>query len=385
MIRRPGVVPALLAVTGGPEGGRRLLAFPQRHWRLLLHERQQHQLLRGRGRSLGTTAIRRGPGVGTGAAATADDVRAMRERMNDSGQPHDEGDRRTPTEADKWESLWTDGLTPWDLGQPTPSLVHELSQHPHRPLGLVPLTVAGGRGPPTVVEHLRTLVPGCGAGYDLIPLFRHHDDLIASGTVRRATVVGLDLSPTSLSRAAEEVEEALEFCPLERPTHVRLMRGDFFRDLSTWEVVACYGGETADTGDTQAGFRRTSVPSDSRNLAQFDFLYDYTFFCALPPKLRPAWGRRTAELLHPMRGRLLTLMFPVLGRSGGDDGGQRPLRGPPYPVTRKDYREALQPHGFAVDRDPYESPATHPTRLGTELVGWWGRSNDQVHIGLSKL
>ena len=31
----------------------------------------------------------------------------------------------------------------------------------------------------------------------------------------------------------------------------------------------------------------------------FDFIFDYTFFCALPPSMRGAWGKRTAELLKP--------------------------------------------------------------------------------------
>jgi hypothetical protein len=43
---------------------------------------------------------------------------------------------------------------------------------------------------------------------------------------------------------------------------------------------------------------------------QFDFTFDYTFFCALPPSLREKWGRRHAELLKP-GGKLLTLAFPI--------------------------------------------------------------------------
>lgn len=41
-------------------------------------------------------------------------------------------------------------------------------------------------------------------------------------------------------------------------------------------------------------FFNFEIPSDKFNLA-----YDYTFLCALPPKMREAWGNRYAEIIAP--------------------------------------------------------------------------------------
>ena len=45
----------------------------------------------------------------------------------------------------------------------------------------------------------------------------------------------------------------------------------------------------------------------------FDFIFDYTFFCALPMTMRPEWGARTAKLLKPGRlARILTEACPYV-------------------------------------------------------------------------
>lgn len=50
---------------------------------------------------------------------------------------------------DGWEKSWREGVTPWDLGQPTPILLHLLQ------MGSLP------KG--------RALVPGCGSVCSLSP------------------------------------------------------------------------------------------------------------------------------------------------------------------------------------------------------------------------
>ncbi|KAI0470733.1 S-adenosyl-L-methionine-dependent methyltransferase [Xylariaceae sp. FL0804] len=65
----------------------------------------------------------------------------------------------------------------------------------------------------------------------------------------------------------------------------------------------------------------------------FDLIFDYTFFCALPPSLRPAWGRRMRELLAPDGGRLVCLEFP----SEKDPGEP----GPPWAAPPHAYVEHL--------------------------------------------
>ncbi|XP_034223679.1 probable thiol methyltransferase 2 isoform X2 [Prunus dulcis] len=71
-----------------------------------------------------------------------------------------------------WDKCWEQGLTPWDLGQPTPVIAHLHRQ------GALP------KG--------RALVPGCGTGYDVVAIAspeRH--------------VTGLDISENAIKKAAE--------------------------------------------------------------------------------------------------------------------------------------------------------------------------------------
>ncbi|KAG2728292.1 hypothetical protein I3760_01G198600 [Carya illinoinensis] len=71
-----------------------------------------------------------------------------------------------------WQDSWEQGVTPWDLGRPTPVILH-LHQTGALPKG-------------------RALVPGCGSGYDVVAIAcpeRH--------------VVGLDISNRAIMKAEE--------------------------------------------------------------------------------------------------------------------------------------------------------------------------------------
>lgn len=238
----------------------------------------------------------------------------MRERLQ--AQPQD------------WESLWQEGVTPWDLGRPTVALASELVDF--RPAR----------------STLRSLVPGCGAGYDLITVARHHDALLEAKVVDSAAVIGLDLSPTSLQRATAVLQQEFETFPVQ--TDVQLIQGDYFVNPQAWKLHQRFG-KAVETDQGENGI-------------QFDLLFDYTFFCALPLALREAWGRTTAELLHD-DGRLLTFMFPVVDAPKD--------QGPPYPVTLDDYRRVLEPLGWQLESEPHVSADTDPQRVGKELIGWW--------------
>ena len=104
------------------------------------------------------------------------------------------------------------------------------------------------------------LVPGCGAAYDVKSL----------SDIGMKHVVGIDL-------AEEAIERAIIIN--ENVPNIDLFCGDFFLD------------------------KRLMNES-------FSFVFDYTFFCAIPPSLRSKWGARVASLLKP-GGRLLTLAFPI--------------------------------------------------------------------------
>ncbi|GMH28040.1 hypothetical protein Nepgr_029883 [Nepenthes gracilis] len=71
-----------------------------------------------------------------------------------------------------WKRCWEEGLTPWDLGKPTPILQY-LHQTGSLPMG-------------------RALVPGCGSGNDVVTL-----------ACPERYVIGLDLSDIAIRKARE--------------------------------------------------------------------------------------------------------------------------------------------------------------------------------------
>lgn len=188
-----------------------------------------------------------------------------------------------------WKQAWEERRTPWDAGEPSPTLVRLLRED-RVPAGAI-------------------LVPGCGTGYDLAAL---------ASEDRR--VVGLDLSPIAR-------ETFLSRYP-ELPGSVRYEVGDFFH----------YAEDGA-----------------------FDFIWDYTFFCALDPAQRGAWGKTMERLLKP-EGILSTLLFPYA----------KPIpdaQGPPWPINELLVAEAL---GEAFERtELVEAEASHRGRESREYLATW--------------
>ena len=179
-----------------------------------------------------------------------------------------------------------------------------------------------GAPSPTLIRLLREdripsgaiLVPGCGTGYDLAVLARED---------RR--VVGLDLSPVA--------RDAFLYRYPQLPGSVRYEVGDFFG----------YATEEA-----------------------FDFIWDYTFFCALDPAQRGAWGETMQRLLRP-GGILATLLFPY----------SKPIaeqEGPPWPINELLVAEAL---GEGFERtELVKAQASHPGREDKEYLATWQKDPD---------
>ncbi|XP_065860848.1 probable thiol methyltransferase 2 isoform X2 [Euphorbia lathyris] len=93
--------------------------------------------------------------------------------------------------SDGWERSWEQGLTPWDLGKPTPILLHL-----HRTCDL---------------PKGRALIPGCGSGYDVVAIAspeRH--------------VTGLDISDKAIEKA-EELSSSLS-----NAKFFTFLKADFF-------------------------------------------------------------------------------------------------------------------------------------------------------------
>ena len=130
----------------------------------------------------------------------------------------------------------------------------------------------------------RALVPGVGGGYDALAL---------AGATR--TVLGVDLSPTAVAIARQRRDAAGL-----QPSQCDFVAADFFAD-APWSA------------------------------APFSLIWDYTFFCALAPAMRPAWAARMRQLLAP-DGLLVTLIFPVAEFAGG----------PPFAVSPALYQQARE-------------------------------------------
>jgi len=174
-----------------------------------------------------------------------------------------------------------------------------------------------GTSPPAL-QHLlargeipggRILVPGCGTGYDLATLARADRE-----------VVGLDLS--------EEARAAFLDRHADLPGSVSYEVGDFF----------------------------SYEPDEG-----FDFVWDYTFFCALDPQQRGAWSETMKRLVKPA-GLLATLLFPFEDPISAREG-------PPWPINTDLVRSLIE--GSFEELEVIEMEQTHPGREGRERLALW--------------
>ncbi|KAK3035404.1 hypothetical protein RJ639_032932 [Escallonia herrerae] len=228
-----------------------------------------------------------------------------------------------------WEKSWREGVTPWDLGQPTPVLVH-LHETGALPKGRALVPSCGSpfsghahlpcSGPTSCdTSHIFTergcpLVPGRGAGHDVVAI-----------ACAERYVVGLDISGSAIKTAKANGSLLVSLDPgcVELFVDVLVSLLLFSWQLSSSSPYSDY-----------LTFCKTDFftwhPTEL-----FDLIFDYTFFCAIEPDMRSAWARKIQNLLKP-DGELITLMFPVSDHVGG----------PSYKVSVADYVDVLQPVGF---------------------------------------
>ncbi|KAL4930783.1 putative thiol methyltransferase [Aspergillus undulatus] len=238
-----------------------------------------------------------------------------------------------------WEALWAkDDITlPWDKHDPNPTLEEVLTTK--RAIIGGPLldldADAGADAPP---RRKKALVPGCGRGVDVLLLASFGYD-----------AYGLEYSESALDlcKKEEEIASSGQKYPVRDADvgwgSVTWIKGDFFEN--DWvEKLGIEGGK-------------------------FDFIYDYTFFCAFPSTMRPAWALRHSQLLAPSpQGNLVCLEFPR---------HKDPLQhGPPYSAPSEAYMEHLSHPGEEIKYDDktgrVKSDPLRPTsELGLERVAYW--------------
>jgi len=180
----------------------------------------------------------------------------------------------TPASENAWDLAWQEGATPWDSGHIQPPLREYMESDDGR---CFRSTLSAGS---------RALVPGCGKGYDA-----------AYFATLGYDTLGQDLSPLAIEKAREWATSA--GTPPQALARLSFKVQDFFK---------------------------FDIPDQG-----FELVYDYTFFVALPPSLREAWGARMRELVKP-GGILITLVYPIDGPRPG---------GPPYSVDVDMVKEAL--------------------------------------------
>ncbi|KAK5992406.1 putative thiol methyltransferase 2 [Cladobotryum mycophilum] len=202
-----------------------------------------------------------------------------------------------------WHALYSESFTPWDRAGPSLALADLLERDSRGN----PIRDASGS-----VIRRSALVPGCGAGHDVLLLSSLGYDAF-----------GLDYSHLAVQRATENEKlsnEAGRYEPVEEGLEkgrVTWLTGDFFVD------------EWTSGADTDAS-------------GKFDLIFDYTFLCALQPELRPKWAKRMSQLLAP-GGHLICLEFPT--------GKPLSERGPPWGLWPEVYEALLVAPGEDVKYD----------------------------------
>lgn len=204
-----------------------------------------------------------------------------------------------------WEELWAKGdFLPWDRGAPNPALIDTLMERQDL-IGNAMVEIDGK------LRRKRAFVPGCGRGVDVLLLKSFGYDAL-----------GLEYSETAVTACRKfEEEHGSEYQVHDAEIgegSAQFVVGDFFKE----DWLAGVGGLEK----------------------KFDIIYDYTFFCALDPSLRPRWAARMSQLLGPSpHSNLICLEFPTY----------KPLStgGPPFGSAPEAYVEHLSHPGKEINYD----------------------------------
>ncbi|KZF19006.1 putative thiol methyltransferase [Xylona heveae TC161] len=245
---------------------------------------------------------------------------------------------------DRWSALWDKGdFLPWDRGLPNPALVDTLVER-HDLLGspLVDDPETGKK------RRKRAFVPGCGRGYDVLLLASFGYDAF-----------GLEVSESAVRQCERIARESGDKYPVRDEAAgagtAKFVLGDFFK----------------------TDFERETG-------SKFDLIYDYTFFCALPPSLRPAWALRHSQLLARPDGNLICVEFPTYKDPS--------TGGPPFGVTPSIYIGHLSHPGedLPYSEEGYiaDVSARGATKEDLERVAHWrpirtheiGKDTDWVSV-----
>ncbi|EED17696.1 thiol methyltransferase, putative [Talaromyces stipitatus ATCC 10500] len=227
------------------------------------------------------------------------------------------GDNYVQGWADLWNNKQENEKLPWDRG------CHSIALE-----DLLTKLKESGEGVFANHRRRRALVPGCGTGYDVLLLSSFGFD-----------TYGLDYSHAAVEYAKGYAATNTEKYPIRDAEigrgKVVYVEGDYFKD--DW-------------------LEKIGLSDNS-----FDLIYDYTFFCALQPWLRPRWAMRHRQLLAPAPiGSLICLEWPRLK--------DPKTHGPPFAAPSSAYFAHLSRPGeeIAYDSDGHvvADPSQKPSPVG---------------------
>ncbi|KAG5298354.1 thiol methyltransferase [Histoplasma ohiense] len=235
-------------------------------------------------------------------------------------------------QVEGWDELWKNETTPWDRGEHNPALEDTLVQRG----GFLGTALQDDNDTTnrTGNKRKKALVPGCGRGFDVFLLAEFGYD-----------AYGLEYSDTAVEICCQNAARVADNIPVRDDRigkgKVTFVQGDFFKNDWLKTIGVGEGG--------------------------FDLIYDYTFFCALNPLLRPQWAARMTQLLAPSpRGNLICLEFPT--------AKDPTTGGPPFASPPTAYMEHLSHPGEEI---PYENghiivdPLKEVSPNGLERVAHW--------------
>lgn len=185
-----------------------------------------------------------------------------------------------------WESRYQEGSDRWDLGKAAPALVEFVRSEDAPPPG-------------------KTLVLGCGRGYDALVFAQAGYD-----------VIGVDFAPSAIAAAKTFAQQA--------NLPVKFLQEDIFH-----------------------------LPQSYSH--HFDYVVEHTCFCALPLEKRTDYIDLVHSLLKP-GGELIAVFFTH----------QRP-GGPPYGIQPSEITDLFTPRFKVLQLDPIQNSV--PSRQGEEHFG----------------
>ncbi|KAI7207470.1 hypothetical protein KC333_g9421 [Hortaea werneckii] len=249
-------------------------------------------------------------------------------------------------QAGGWNAMWEQNVTPWDRGEPSPALVDTLQYKlPQIEASSSQDTSSNKAHNQQHARRKKALVPGCGRGYDVLLLAAYGYD-----------AYGLDTSTLAIQGAqelAQSPDRETKYPSINPsgtgPGTATFLEADFFSDDFLAHTHPPSPTNTQNP-TTAAGPEPHSSEDQPKT---FDLIYDYTFLCALPPALRPAWSKRMSQLLSPLGGILICLEFPL--KKPPSSGG------PPHGLTRELYEQLLNRPGKGVE---YTSPSSEEGTRG---------------------